>query len=52
MMALRRLLAKTSRSSLSDAVNAMTVTKLSTLIENGLFGIQLRSKALRQVYHC
>lgn len=52
MMALRRLLAKSSRSSLSDAVNAMTVTKLSTLIENGLFGIQLRSKALRQVYHC
>ena len=37
MMALRRLLAKSSRSSLSDAVNAMTVTKLSTLIENGLF---------------
>lgn len=37
MMALRRLLAKSSRSSLSDVVNAMKVTKLSTLFENGLF---------------
>ena len=37
MMALRRLLSKSSRSSLSDVANAMKVTKLSTLIENGLF---------------
>jgi len=48
MMALRRLSAKSSRSSLSDVVNAMKVTKLSTLIENCLFWNQYDPQLLNR----